>query len=51
MVHLIDSRWNTLLPSISKMYGKLVDLGFVYYNGEIHIVEPEQEDNNVQIKK
>jgi hypothetical protein len=23
------------------MYQKLVDLGFVYYNGEIQVVEPE----------
>jgi hypothetical protein len=25
------------------MYVKLVELGFVYYNGDIHIVEPATE--------
>ena len=51
LVRHIDLSWNTLEPSLVLMYQKLTDLGWVYYNGEIHIVEPEQEDNNVQIKK
>lgn len=34
-------QWNTLEPSLVLMYEKLVDLGWVCYNGEIHVIEPE----------
>ncbi len=43
MVQLIDLSWNHIEPSLTLMYRKLVDLGFVYYNGGIQIVEPETE--------
>lgn len=41
LVRHIDLSWNTLGPSLVLMHDKLTDLGWVYYNGEIHIVEPE----------
>ena len=28
-----------------QMYEKLIQLGFVYYNGEIRVVEPETEES------
>jgi hypothetical protein len=43
LVRHIDLSWNTLGPSLLLMYRKLSDLGWVYYNGEIHITEPETE--------
>lgn len=43
MVQLIDLSWNTIEPSLVLMYERLVELGFVYYNREVHIVEPETE--------
>lgn len=45
MVRHIDLSWNTLEPSLVLMHQKLTDLGWVYYNGEIHIVEPETEES------
>ena len=45
LVRHIDLSWNTLEPSLVLMYQKLIDLGWVYYNGEIHIVEPETEES------
>jgi hypothetical protein len=45
MVQHIDLSWNTIEPSLVWMYEKLVDLGFVYYDGEIRIVEPETEES------
>lgn len=50
MVHHIDLSWNTIESSLTLMYQKLVDLGFVYYNGEIHIVEPETEESEYHVK-
>ena len=47
MVHNIDSRWHHILPSIISMHEKLVQLGFVYYNSEIQIVEPEEKQKYV----
>ncbi len=46
MVQLIDLSWNTIEPSLVLMYEKLVELGFVYYNGEIQIFEPETEESD-----
>ena len=43
MVHLIDLSWHQIEPSLYLMYEKLVALGFVYYDGEVRIVEPETE--------
>lgn len=43
LVRLCVLRWNSLEPSIILLYEKLIELGFVYYNGEIQIVEPETE--------
>jgi len=45
MVHYIDLSWNTIEPSLVLMYEKLIDLGWVYYNGAVHIVEPETEES------
>lgn len=45
LVRHIDLSWNTLEPSLVLMHQKLTDLGWVYYNGEIHIVEPETEES------
>jgi len=50
LVHHIDLSWNTIESSLTLMYQKLVDLGFVYYNGEIHIVEPETEESDYHAK-
>jgi len=43
MVHSIDLSWNQIEASLVTMYEKLIELGFVYYNGKIEIVEPETE--------
>lgn len=43
LVRHIDLSWNTLEPSLVLMHEKLVDLGWVYYSGEVHIIEPETE--------
>ena len=39
LVRYVDLSWNTIEPSLILMHEKLTDLGWVYYNGEIHIVE------------
>lgn len=39
LVHHIDISWNTLEPSLVQMYEKLIDLGWTYYNKEIHIIK------------
>lgn len=44
MVRYIDLSWNTLESSLVVMYEKLTDLGWVYYNSRIHIIEPEVEE-------
>jgi hypothetical protein len=49
MVHHIDLSWNTIEPSLVLMYEKLIDLGWVYYNGEIRIVEPETEESKHEV--
>lgn len=49
LVQHIDLSWNTVEPSLVLMYQKLVDLGFVYYNGEIRIVEPETEGSDYHV--
>jgi hypothetical protein len=41
MVQHIDPSWNHIKPSLTLMYQKLVDLGFVYYGGKVQIIEPE----------
>ncbi len=47
MVHQIDSRWHHIDASIVCMYDKLVRLGFVYYNGEVDIIEGEEKQKYV----
>lgn len=47
----IDLSWNTIEPSLVLMYQKLVGLGFVHYDGEIRIVEPETEGSNYHIAR
>ena len=49
MVQLIDLSWNTVEPSLVLMYQKLADLGFVYYSGEIQIIEPETEGSDYHV--
>jgi hypothetical protein len=43
MVHEIDATWNHIYGSILVMYQKLRDLGFIYYEGQIVIVERRPE--------
>lgn len=50
VVRHIDLSWNTLEPSLVLMHQKLTDLGWVFYNGEIHIVEPETEESKHHVK-
>jgi len=45
LVRHIDLSWNTLEPSLILMYEKLANLGWAYYNGEIHIAEPKTEES------
>lgn len=49
MVQYTDLSWNTIEPSLVLMYQKLVDLGFVYYNGEIRVVEQETEGSDYHV--
>jgi len=46
MVRHIDLSWNTLESSLILMHEKLTDLGWTYYNGEIHINEPTTDGSN-----
>lgn len=43
VVRHIDLSWNRIELSLALMYQKLVDLGWVYYDGKVHILEPETE--------
>jgi hypothetical protein len=43
MVREIDATWNHIYGSILVMYQKLRDLGFIYYEGQIVIVERRPE--------
>lgn len=45
MVRHIDLSWNTLEPSLVLMHKKLIDIGWVYYNGEMHVIEPQAEES------
>lgn len=45
VVQHVDPSWNALEPSLVLIYERLTDLGWVHYNGEIHIVEPETEES------
>jgi hypothetical protein len=47
LVHHIDSRWHHILSGLIAMQEKLMQLGFVYYNGEIRVVEPEEKHKYV----
>lgn len=49
VVRHIDLSWNTLEPSLALMYEKLTDLGWVCYNGQIHIDKPEREESRQHI--
>lgn len=49
LVEHIDLSWNHIEPSLTLMYQKLVGLGFVYYNGEIQIVELETEGSGYHV--
>ena len=43
LVHHIDLSWNQIEDSLNLMYEKLIKLGFVYYDGQIEVIEPETE--------
>ena len=46
----VDARsvvWNTVFESIFRLYQKLIDLGFTYYDGKVSIIETEEENSNV----
>lgn len=47
MVHHCDLSWNQIEGSLLLMHEKLVRLGFTYYDGEIVVVELEEEGKNV----
>jgi len=47
MVHHIDSKWHHIVSSLVAAYKKLVGLGFVRYNDEIHIIEPMEKQKYV----
>jgi len=49
MVHHVDSSWNQIESSLTLMYEKLVQIGFVYYNGEIQIGEQENEESQYHV--
>jgi len=44
LADLVDRRWNTLWPSLLRMYAQLVDLGFRYVDGKIIIKDEEDGD-------
>lgn len=39
--------WNPVLESIFRLYQKLKDLGFTYFEGKVSIIDIEEEDSNV----
>lgn len=45
LVRHIDLSWNQIEASLILIYEKLIELGFVYYNGNIEIIEPVMEGN------
>jgi len=45
MTQHIDLSWSRIEPSLTLIYEKLADLGWVCHNGEIHIIEPETEES------
>jgi hypothetical protein len=50
MVRHINLSWNTLEPSLILIHEKLTDLGWAYYNGQIHIVEPKTEESQHHVR-
>ncbi len=48
LVRHIDSRWNHIEASLLLMYEKLCELGFTYSDGEIVIIEPDEEQSDVR---
>ncbi len=49
MVRHIDLSWNTLEPSLVLIHEKLTDLDWVYYNKEIHIINPDTEESQYHV--
>jgi hypothetical protein len=47
VVRSCDVRWNQIESSILRMHEKLVDLGFIRYDDEIHIIEPMEKQKYV----
>ena len=45
LVQEIDTSWNQIEYSLNLMYEKLVQLGFVYIDGQIEIIDPETEES------
>ncbi len=38
--------WNPLFESLIRVYTKLKALGFTYYNGNVAIIEPGEEESD-----
>lgn len=49
LVHLCGLSWNQLVPSLSLMHNKLVELGLEYFNGKIVVNEIETEGSRHHI--
>lgn len=49
LVQHIDLSWNHIEPSLVLMYQKLIELGFVYYNGEVQVLESETEGSDYHV--
>lgn len=43
LVRHIDLSWNAVEPSLMLMYEKLAELGFVYCDGNLHILDIDME--------
>ncbi len=47
MVDNLDDGWNTIFQSLTRLYQKLKDLGFTYFEGQVSIIDIEEEDSGV----
>lgn len=45
-MHLCDLSWNQIVPSLSVMHNKLIEMGFEHYNGKIVINETETDGSS-----
>ena len=47
LVHHIDSKWRQIAQSLLILHGKLIELGFINYGGEIHVFEPMEKQKYI----